>query len=193
VKIQCPYPDCAQSIAIEQSDSGRVANCPTCEREFQCPEIEPEEAQATTPTPPPIQTKQCPFCGEEILAHAKKCKHCGEMLDDALRTRLSSQVIAQPSAPPAHSLLTVQEITEYEAHPAMFRSQPIAFIFTILLCFAMIGFIPLIIWWLQTRGTTLTVTNKKTILRKGILSKTTTEVRHQDVRNIRNHSGPVRQ
>ena len=26
-------------------------------------------------------TKKCPYCGKEILAVAKKCKHCGEWLD----------------------------------------------------------------------------------------------------------------
>lgn len=40
--------------------------------------------------PPPEPTKEvinmtktkCPFCSEEILADAKKCKHCGEWLED---------------------------------------------------------------------------------------------------------------
>src|ERR1019366_8789750 len=30
-------------------------------------------------------TKVCPYCSEEILVDAKKCKHCGEFLDDSLR------------------------------------------------------------------------------------------------------------
>ncbi|MDR1896564.1 MAG: zinc ribbon domain-containing protein [Prevotellaceae bacterium] len=29
-----------------------------------------------------MDTKKCPFCGEEILAAAKKCKHCGEWLEE---------------------------------------------------------------------------------------------------------------
>jgi uncharacterized membrane protein YvbJ len=28
---------------------------------------------------------RCPFCAEEILSAAKKCKHCGEIVDPAMR------------------------------------------------------------------------------------------------------------
>jgi hypothetical protein len=98
------------------------------------------------------------------------------------------------------------------AHPAMFRTHPLWFVgywglilsglaammlamwdydiisqtFQIvaggLLLLLGLGF--LAVWWLQTRCTTLTVTTKRTILRKGIIAKKTTEVQHDDVRNI---------
>ena len=35
--------------------------------------------------------KRCPFCAEEILADARKCKHCGEYLDDSLKEKNSSK------------------------------------------------------------------------------------------------------
>lgn len=53
------------------------------------------------PTEPPApQTKACDFCGETILATAKKCKHCGEILDLALRASQTPtpQFVAQPAA-----------------------------------------------------------------------------------------------
>lgn len=34
-----------------------------------------------------LDNKRCPYCSEEILADAKKCKHCGEWLDDSSRFR----------------------------------------------------------------------------------------------------------
>ncbi len=35
-------------------------------------------------------TKQCPFCAEEINSTAIKCKHCGERLDAATTPKASS-------------------------------------------------------------------------------------------------------
>ena len=28
------------------------------------------------------KTRNCPYCGEEIMADAKKCRHCGEWLEE---------------------------------------------------------------------------------------------------------------
>jgi TM2 domain-containing membrane protein YozV len=40
---------------------------------------------------------RCPYCAETISAAARKCKHCGEFLDQALRQeRVPTPVIQQP-------------------------------------------------------------------------------------------------
>jgi uncharacterized membrane protein YdbT with pleckstrin-like domain len=101
----------------------------------------------------------------------------------------------------------------YASHPRMFRNNPFKFILNylvMLVCivgiiviaasdkphvlfwllggalivvFVIVGSMQ-IIWWLQILSTTLTVTDKRTILRKGILSKFTNEVLHENIRNI---------
>jgi ribosomal protein S27AE len=61
--------------------------------------VEPDEAasqdgQGAEPQSPQAdaaQTEQCPFCGETILAVAKKCKHCGESLDRQAAEPVSEQ------------------------------------------------------------------------------------------------------
>jgi uncharacterized membrane protein YdbT with pleckstrin-like domain len=73
----------------------------------------------------------------------------------------------------------------YTAHPSMFRNRPISF----LLCVAAIpawglGLVVLLIWWFRTLGTTLIVTDRRTVLRRGLFSKYTSEVMHRDVRNV---------
>ena len=40
-------------------------------------------------------------------------------------------------------------------------------------------------WWLECKGKTIIVTEQRTTLRQGLLSKTVNEVWHRDVRNVR--------
>ena len=73
----------------------------------------------------------------------------------------------------------------YESHPSMFGNHPLLFVLYVVLIAAFgLGLVLLLIWWIQTLGTTLTVTNDQTTLRKGILSKYTNDVFHENVRNI---------
>ena len=83
------------------------------------------------------------------------------------------------------STLNEGEQTLLELHPAMFRSNPLGFVGCVLLIAAVgVGLLILGWWWLNTRAAELTITNKRTIQRKGLISKNTTEVLHRDVRNI---------
>ena len=67
----------------------------------------------------------------------------------------------------------------------MFRSNPLGFVISVLLIAAVgIGLLILGWWWLGTRAAELTITNKRTTQRTGLISKNTTEVLHRDVRNI---------
>ncbi len=77
-----------------------------------------------------------------------------------------------------------EEVVLYEAHPAMFRNHPVYFVLCVLLSLVGLGLVMLLVWWIQVLGTTLTVTNEQTTLRKGILSKYTNDVFHSNVRNI---------
>ena len=36
------------------------------------------------------ETRKCPYCSEQILITAKKCKHCGEWLEEANKREGSS-------------------------------------------------------------------------------------------------------
>jgi TM2 domain-containing membrane protein YozV len=52
------------------------------------------ETNGTGPEPGG-ETTRCPFCGEEILGIARKCKHCGEFLDPALRVARTATYVTR--------------------------------------------------------------------------------------------------
>src|SRR6056297_430221 len=41
-------------------------------------------------------TKRCPYCHEEILEAARKCKHCGEWLEDPPSTSTTGTMSSNP-------------------------------------------------------------------------------------------------
>ena len=86
---------------------------------------------------------------------------------------------AAPNPPPP-----TRERTLFTAHKSMVRNAPVEFVVGLALCFIIVGIPFLLIWWLQCLGKTLIVTTTRTTLRRGILSKATTEVWHKDVRNV---------
>lgn len=49
-------------------------------------------------------TIRCPFCREEILTSARKCRYCGEYLDETLRQHME-QVKSERAHPEQHSTL----------------------------------------------------------------------------------------
>lgn len=76
------------------------------------------------------------------------------------------------------------EQTLYVDHPSMFRNHPFGFLWACVLCVVGVGIVIFVIWYLRARSTELTVTDRRTRLHRGWLSRDITEVWHRDIRNV---------
>lgn len=109
ITVSCP--SCASKLKAPDHLAGRTLACPRCKTPVAVPSSAhpgPAPRQAIKPPPPvprpPAELvvevvpgadavavpaappyKPCPFCSEQIRADARRCKHCGETLDPALR------------------------------------------------------------------------------------------------------------
>lgn len=70
----------------------------------------------------------------------------------------------------------------YDAHPAMFRSNPLLFI---LLLISVVGIVGLGIWWIKCKGERLAVSDSEILMERGLLSKQRTQLALSSVRTFR--------
>ena len=82
IRFNCP--ECDNSLSVDEAGAGLVVPCPQCSKQIQIPFPQLDTSlilEKRTIGTTESSTKACNFCGETILVVAKKCKHCGEMLD----------------------------------------------------------------------------------------------------------------
>lgn len=160
---------------------------------YRCPNC---SATIDIATPMVGDTVDCPQCSVPFEAATPRAE---PLLSEQPTDRTSDYSITKP---------TDDESTISEVHPAMFRKHPIQFVLLTFLALvsafygasylyegaAIAGyaclFVVLVVasyfgyWWLEILATKLTVTNKRTTLRHGIIAKQTSEVQHDDIRNL---------
>jgi len=136
---------CGSKIKAPDSAAGKKAKCPKCGASLVVPLTDTSTAASehvaaplTNVAPPPpavvqsrppvaaiqevlpsrqaVDYKDCPFCGEEVLTTALKCKHCGETLDPALRTAEEPRSRRRPSAAAAVSNTIIVQQPSRAAH-----------------------------------------------------------------------------
>ncbi len=101
IEVTC---NCGKVLRARDEQAGGQAKCPACRLVVSIPllaDVLPQNVAPTSAsesaTSPRGGTKQCPFCGEEILTTARKCKHCGEWFD-SVTSRAGSPVEDRGSA-----------------------------------------------------------------------------------------------
>ncbi len=172
IRIQCDK--CDKTIEVNDSLAGQKIDCPHCGDVNRIPAPSP-----AAPPPAAAPATQAPPQAPPVAP-------------SPAADRPSAMGLPPDSGPEKH-VMTVK--------PAMFRAHPVLGLITTLiwiggivaaiyfsswwwLIATAVGLLFIAAWWVKKQTVRLEITNKRCILREGLLSRATNEVLHDHVRNI---------
>lgn len=140
----------------------------------------------------------CPECGQKISERAESCPHCGYPTSGQATTIALTPTQQASAQVPERELLVARQ-SMFRNHPLAFSGCVILILATLALAgqfalgghgswallFAIVAAIVIVIlgvWSLKARSVVLTITNRRSTLRTGLLDRFTTEVMHEHVR-----------
>jgi len=182
ILYRCPH--CSQLARISETLVGRTVDCPQCGRPF----------RAEAPSAMPID--ESTLAAEDALAVPEIAAGSS---DDEEVLLVRHPAMLRPHPFRFLLLLLLLGLGTAALASSLFWEQGLVFngrqwlMPTVLqwagLVLMLVGALWLFGWWLQTRTDELKVTSKRTIQRSGLVSRFTTEVQHDDVRNIQVDQG----
>ncbi len=181
---QCPY--CGEAVEVECHLIGELITCPNekCSRVFRIavPDGGPVEPgvpvrRIKSDDERGVEGHPSRVFGESILFRL----HPAVLRRRPLRAMVA--IVVGLAGLAALALGSGLGMAAEAVHPAL-RQMPAWILLTaggvatgsVIVCFLW--------WWLQSLFTTLTVTSKRTTYQEGIISRETSEVQHDDVRNL---------
>jgi uncharacterized membrane protein YdbT with pleckstrin-like domain len=148
------------------------------------------------------QQIDCPHCHRAVRIEAP----VAELVEDGTLDKRDHRTVKRVSSP-----MDSEEVLKI-VHPVMFRAHPVWFLlfsacvllgiviavgsewlafpwglmwgFVLGGATVLVGAVGLFLWWIKTRMLTLEITSKRTRSIRGLFAKSTSEVQHDDVRNI---------